>query len=200
MRPVAVLYATREGQTRKIAEYVADRLHSHGLQAGLYDLRDSRPVPELASQAAVVLAASVHVGRHEKEMCRFVRQHRAELERMPAAFLSVSLSEAGAEMLGTTPESCASAAADVQKMLEDFYAQTGWRPARVQPVAGALRYTRYKFLVRFLMKRIARSAGGSTDTSRNHEYTDWAALDRFVEELAHELHAAAEAAAPSLAG
>jgi menaquinone-dependent protoporphyrinogen oxidase len=48
------------------------------------------------------------------------------------------------------------------------------------PVAGALPYTRYNFLVRFLMKRIARKAGGPTDTSRDYDFTDWAALDRFA--------------------
>ena len=31
------------------------------------------------------------------------------------------------------------------------------------------------------MKRIARKAGGATDTSRDYEYTDWAALDEFVD-------------------
>ena len=30
------------------------------------------------------------------------------------------------------------------------------------------------------MKRIARKAGAPTDTSRDFEFTDWAALDRFV--------------------
>jgi len=34
------------------------------------------------------------------------------------------------------------------------------------------------------MKIIARKAGGHTDVSRNYEYTDWAALERFVEEWA----------------
>jgi menaquinone-dependent protoporphyrinogen oxidase len=36
------------------------------------------------------------------------------------------------------------------------------------------------------MKRIAKHAGGSTDTSRDHEYTDWVALEQFVAALAEE--------------
>jgi menaquinone-dependent protoporphyrinogen oxidase len=32
------------------------------------------------------------------------------------------------------------------------------------------------------MKRIARKAGAPTDTSRDYQFTDWAALDRFVGE------------------
>jgi hypothetical protein len=34
------------------------------------------------------------------------------------------------------------------------------------------------------MKEIARRAGGPTDTSRDYEFTDWAALDRFVADAA----------------
>ena len=30
------------------------------------------------------------------------------------------------------------------------------------------------------MKKIARDAGKDTDTSKNHEYTDWKAVDQFV--------------------
>jgi menaquinone-dependent protoporphyrinogen oxidase len=47
-------------------------------------------------------------------------------------------------------------------------------------VAGALAYSRYNVIVRFVMKRIARQAGGPMDASRDDELTDWAALDRFV--------------------
>jgi hypothetical protein len=31
------------------------------------------------------------------------------------------------------------------------------------------------------MKQIARKAGAPTDASRNYEFTDWNALDQFVE-------------------
>jgi menaquinone-dependent protoporphyrinogen oxidase len=33
------------------------------------------------------------------------------------------------------------------------------------------------------MRRIARKEGAPTDTSRDHELTDWPALDRFVSDL-----------------
>ena len=75
---------------------------------------------------------------------------------------------------------------DVQKVLDRFFAETGWHPQHVKPVAGALLYTQYNFLIRFVLKHIAKQAGGSTDTSRNHDYTDWIALDQFVAALAEE--------------
>jgi menaquinone-dependent protoporphyrinogen oxidase len=195
MKRVGVLYATREGHTRKIAERVAAELRVRGLDADVLDVRDLEAATDLGGYAAVVLAASVHRGQHEKEMIRFVKRHRVELERIPAAFLSASLSEVGVEQLDRPPEERAEFAADVLKVLDQFFTETGWHPARVKAVAGELAYTRYNFLVRFIMKRIARKAGAATDTSRDHDYTDWAALDRFADELAQEISEPVEAMA-----
>ena len=122
-------------------------------------------------------------------MTAFVRLHLVELERIPAAFLSVSLSEAGAEDAAAPSGLRERGAADAKAMVERFLAETGWRPARVKAVAGALPYTKYNFILRFVMKHIARKAGQSTDTSRDREYTDWAELDDFIEEFVQRLPA-----------
>jgi len=186
MKPVGVFYATREGHTHKIAERVAEDLRKRGWETDAVDLRGEAAI-DLKDYSAAILAASVHIGRHEPEMVEFVKQHRAELEAMPAAFLSVTLSEAGVERATATPEEHVRFVADVQGMLDRFFKETGWHPQHVKPVAGALLYTQYNFLIRFVMRRIARKAGAATDTSRNYEYTDWVALDHFVEELAREI-------------
>jgi menaquinone-dependent protoporphyrinogen oxidase len=179
----AVLFATREGHTRRIAERIALDLRAHGTEVDVFDVRTGGPVSWPAYSAAVV-AASVHLGRHEPEMIAFVRRHRTELERLSAAFISVTLSEAGAENLMRSDAERERAAADVERMIDVFVHDTGWRPRRTLPVAGALTYSRYNIFVRFIMKRIARTAGAPTDTSRDYEFTNWPALDRFVAELA----------------
>jgi menaquinone-dependent protoporphyrinogen oxidase len=189
MKPVGVFYATREGHTQRIAEHVAASLRQRGLEATVHDVR-AHPALNLDRYAAAVVAGSVHAGRHEAEMVRFVKEHVTELEGVPSAFLSVTLSEAGAERPDATAAEHAKFVADVQKVIGRFFEDTGWHPKRVKPVAGALLYTKYNFLVRFVMKRIARHAGGSTDASRDHEYTDWVALDRFVAEFADEIFTA----------
>jgi Flavodoxin domain/Protein of unknown function DUF86 len=109
--------------------------------------------------------------------------HVDALNRMPAALLSVSLSEAGAEDIKSPPARRARAAADAQKMINALLQETGWHPGRIKAVAGALLFTKYNFLLRFVMKRISRQAGGATDTSKDHEYTDWKALDDFIDEF-----------------
>ena len=180
----AVFYATREGHTRHIANRIAIDLRALGAEVDLFDVRAGSPV-EWSAYSAAVVAASVHVGHHEREMITFVRRHRPELERRSAAFISVTLSEAGAENLMRSDAERERAAADVQRMIDVFVKKTGWRPARALPVAGALAYSRYNVFVRFIMKRIAREAGAPTDTSRDYVFTDWPALDRFVATLAN---------------
>lgn len=181
MQTILVVYATREGHTRRIAEHVAEGLRKHSIAVEILDARESEEPLDLSKFSATILAASVHLGRHEKEMVRFVQRNRAQLEALPSAFLSVSLSEAGVESEDTTAEHRAQAARDVARIMDAFFQRTGWHPDRSHAVAGALLYTEYNLLVRWVMRGIAKHEGGSTDTSRDHVYTDWDALDRFVD-------------------
>ncbi len=184
MTRVGVWYATREGQTQRIAEHVGADLRNRGLIVDIRNVKDSgEPIDPSCYQAAV-LAASVHAGRHEEEMVAFVKKNRGILEQMPTAFLSVTLSEAGVERPDVTPEERKNFADGVRMVIDKFLQDTGWHPTQVQAVAGALRYSKYNPLVRFIMKRIARKAGASTDTSTDHEYTNWVGLDEFAGQFA----------------
>ena len=186
---VAIIYATREGQTRRIAEYLAGAFHSRDVQPEIFDARQT-PDPDLEVYDALVVAASVHIGKHEREMVRFVRRHRDALTRIPSAFLSVSMAQAGIEQPARTDEQRQAARREVDKVIARFLRDTGWSPRWLHPVAGALLYTRYNFLVRFIMKMISKASGGSTDTSRDHEYTDWVGLERLVATIIDELREA----------
>jgi menaquinone-dependent protoporphyrinogen oxidase len=183
MKPILVLYATRAGHTQRIAEYIARALSTRGAACEVMDVAEPLQTLDFAAYEAAILAASVHGGHHEREMIEFVKAHRHELERLKTVFLSASLSEAGAEDAARPGELRDKARSDVARMIEDFVAATGFRATITRPVAGALLYTQYNWLLRFVMRLISKREGGSTDTSRDHDYTDWAALDRFAGEL-----------------
>lgn len=191
MKPFVVLYAAREGQTRRIAHHIEARVNDHGHPARIRSIHDIREPFDLDRYAGAILAASVHLGRHEPEMVEFVKRHRDKLEELPTAFLSVSLSEAGVEDPLRTEDEREEAAADVRGAIDKFLAQTGWRPTRIKAVAGALLLTKYNIIRRFVMKRIAKKA----DTSHDYEFTDWKAVDHFVDEILSE-HIAHAAATP----
>jgi menaquinone-dependent protoporphyrinogen oxidase len=175
-----IFYATREGQTRKLAERIARTLESHGVNAHLYDVRDSCGPIDWSRYAMVWVAGSVHAGHHEREIVRFARRFREELVQRRAVFVSVTLSEAGAEDMHAPAERRKQSALDARRMIDVFVKESGWKPTHSFPVAGALAYTRYNWLIRRVMARIARQQGASTDTSIDHEFTNWPLLDRYV--------------------
>lgn len=187
MSAIVLVYATRQGQTRKIAEHLAQALEPLGLSCHAVEASEVREPFPLACYEGAILAASVHIGKHEPEMVGFVKRHREELEAMPTAFLSVSLSEASAEDATRSQEAREASRAEVERVLEDFYAATEWRPGRALPVAGALLYTQMGFFLRFVTRRMAKKDGGPTDTTHDYEYTDWAALDHFAEEFVERI-------------
>lgn len=192
---VAVFFATVEGHTREIAQRVFLDLRKVGFDVDLHDVREPFAF-DLKLYSAAVMAASVHAGNHEQEMIRFVKDHRTQLLNMPTAFISVSLSEVGAERKEETPAQHIQLVSDVNKMLDTFFQQTGWHPTLVKPVAGALCYSKYNFFIRFIMRRIAKKQGAGTDVSKDYDYTDWTDLDKFVVKLGEEIRSGAAAASP----
>jgi menaquinone-dependent protoporphyrinogen oxidase len=186
MNKVLVLYATVEGQSQKVAEHAVRRLRDKGQSVRILDVREVRYPFSLNDYRATLLVAPIHVSFHPRAMVRFVSLHREQLAKMPARFLSLSLSQAGVELPSATAQQRARSLADVRHLTELFCNATGFDARRVTPVAGCLAYSKYGFLKRQAMRYIAKKAGGSSDTSRDHEYTNFANVDAAVDALCHE--------------
>jgi len=177
----AVFFATREGQSQRVAERVASDLRARDIDTDVVDVKHVHGEFEWHEYDVAFVVASVHAGHHEKEMIEFVRRSKGELERLHAPFLSLTLSEAGAELPNNPPQVREAAHADAQRMIGDFARETGWRPEHALTVAGALAYSKYNFFVKWIMKRIAHKAGFDGPTNRDYEFTNWPSVDRFVE-------------------
>lgn len=66
-----------------------------------------------------------------------------------------------------------------------FLMNSQWRPDRCAVIAGALRYPRYRWYDRFMIKLIMKMSGGETDTRKEVVYTDWEQVANFAREIAH---------------
>lgn len=169
---ILLVYGTTEGQTQKIAGFVADHLGRMGHQAQLVNAIDATSGVDPREFDAVIVAASVHAGHYQSAIVHFVRQNVATIDARANAFLSVSLAAAGNDEDDVR---------GIARCVADFTQQTGWSPRLIHHVAGAFRYTSYDFFKRWAMKYIAYRKGAPTDTSRDYELTDWDDLARFVE-------------------
>lgn len=82
---VVVVYASRYGSTREIAEFIAGRLRERGIAAEAQSV-DSKPDP--GAYDAVVLGSAVYIGHWMKGAAEFGAQHQEALASRPAWLFS----------------------------------------------------------------------------------------------------------------
>ncbi|HEY5185073.1 MAG TPA: flavodoxin domain-containing protein [Actinomycetes bacterium] len=83
MGGVLVVYATKHGSTREVAEVIAAVLRDDAVTV---DVRPARAVRgSLAGWDLVVLGAPLYSGRWHRDAHRFLKRHREELRRVPVA-------------------------------------------------------------------------------------------------------------------
>jgi menaquinone-dependent protoporphyrinogen oxidase len=172
MTRILVVYGTTDGHTAKVADAIAGALRAHGAAVDAYQAGRTHCLPD--GYDGVIVASPVRGGKYLKSIRRWAHAHAAVLNAKPTAFVSVCLGilqhdEAVDRTLKT--------------IISRFLAETGWQPLVTKPVAGALPYTRYNWLIRRVMKRIAGKAGGDVDTTRDYEYTDWQDVRTFAEQF-----------------
>ena len=169
---ILLCYHSKEGQTAKVARRIAEVLRARGCEVVSALAEDD---PAASGFDGVVMGDSIHAGQHSREMHDWVRQHAEYLRLRPVALFQVSLTSAGDDE--------ASVALAVQ-MVHDLIDGPNIEPDVVGMFAGALVYTKYGWLKRTVMRRIAAGQGADTDTKIDHEYTDWDAVEHFAADAA----------------
>ena len=175
---ILILYGSLEGQTKKIAERMADIIRNKGHQVTIQSGKHLPANFSVNNFDAAILGGSIHMEKYPAYLKAFVTAHCDWLNNVPSALFTVCMA------VHSQHEKSRESA---KHYSEKFIAQTGWHPKFSATFAGALKYTEYNFVTRFIMKMISKREGASTDTSRNHEYTDWESVDRFAEEIITEI-------------
>ncbi len=176
-----VLYATREGQTAKVAARIAETLRAAGPRVVLIDAADGAATDGLDPGGfdLLVFGASMHAGGLEREIVNFLNAHKDAIRQRERSFFLVLLSVATADP-ALRKKWLADARAKLESQIEVAFDE-------VEMIAGALAYSKYRWPLKGIMRRIAKQAGGDTDTSRDYEYTDWDRVDAYARRLAGRL-------------
>lgn len=173
MLRILVLYGTTHGQTEKVVTAIDNALIDRGCDVDVIAAGTLEPDP--SHYDGIIVAASVHGGRFQDAVARWVSTHAAELNAKPTAFVAVCLGVLRQDE---------KARADLDSVIHGFTDPPGWQPTFIKPVAGALLYTHYDLVTRWFMRRIAAKTGGGTDTSRDYVYTDWEDVRAFASSFA----------------
>lgn len=178
MSKILVLYASKTGQTAKIAERMAQQARDRGHTVDCLSMKHLSRDFDLDAYDGILVGAPIRMGKFPRPVVRFVRRYRDRLVTHKAGFFTVCM--AAADKRPETQQ-------DLAKWIASFLGETGWQPAMQGVFAGAVLYTRYDFITRIIMKKISAAEGRSTDTSRDHEYTDWDQVTRFADDYIETL-------------
>jgi len=167
-----MLFSTRDGQTREIAAYLCSQLNGLGADTAMIDLNRTDDI-EWQLYDRVIIGASIRYGHFHPALDRFVKKHAAVLQSMPSAFFSVNL-------VARKPEK---RSPQTNSYTRKFLLRSPWQPDSCAVFAGALRYPRYGWFDRFMIRLIMKMTGGETDTRKEVVYTDWEQVAGFAREI-----------------
>ncbi len=174
------IFTSREGQTAKIAGCMAAELQQLGHYVETIQLQGALPkILDLRTFDWVFIGGSIHYGKHESFLAEFIRQHLQQLKCTNTLFFSVNL----------TARKANKKTVDNNPYVQKFLNQLGWQPTQAKVFAGALKYSQYRFLDKHMIRFIMWITGGSTDLSKDLEFTDWDDLKAFTLQLVAPLEA-----------
>ena len=160
---ILVVYATSEGQTRKIAEFIAGELEKSGIEVELKDSKRRMAGLDVSKFDGAILAGSVHMNLHQETLTSFIIAHRSQLETLPTLLISVSLSIAF--QLGER---------EANRYANDLMEYTGFEPTTLSLVAGALRFEEYDYFMEQIIEHVLLDEREKIHEDK--EFTDWKAL------------------------
>ena len=171
MSRIALLYMSREGQTRKIIHRIEAALSAKGHSCHAVAVDQAAAVTSLADADAVMLGCSIRYGKHHPAFREFVKKHLEVLNAKPLFFFSVNL----------TARKPHRAQPYNNRYLVKYLKSSALRPDQVEVFAGALKYSTYDVFNKRMIQLIMKITGGSTDTSEDIEFTDWRRVISFAQ-------------------
>ncbi|VEH87522.1 Protoporphyrinogen IX dehydrogenase [menaquinone] [Neisseria animaloris] len=173
MSATLIVYSTVDGHTLAICRHIAEILEKHGEETVLVEIGGAIEM-DCRRFNKIVVGASIRYGSHRPVLYRFINRHRADLERAASAFFSVG---AVARKPGKdTPEG--------NPYFAKFVRKGGWVPPLAAVFAGKIDYPKYSLLEKWIIRMIMHITHGPTDISGTFEFTDWAAVECFAEQIA----------------
>ena len=174
-----IIFASHDGQTQRIADRIARRMNQAHIPTDLHNVTEhGADRISVDAYEAVVFGSPLHYGEHDARIRSCIAKYHDVLTRVPTGFLSVSLGIASVH-----PDDRREAI----RLAERFVASLNWKPSVVAHFAGALRYSRYGWLKKRMMRYIAEHSGAKTRTDQDYEYTDWNDVDEFADDVIREI-------------
>lgn len=174
MPGILIVYSTVDGHTKKICEFIRDKIQSGGnaAEVTIAALDDAHALA-LDSFDKIIIGASIRYGKHRPAVFEFVEKNLALLEQKPNAFFTVNV-------VARKPEKNRP---DTNPYMKKFLTLTPWKPKKLAVFAGKIDYQRYGFMDRNMIRFIMWLTKGPTAPDTNVEFTLWDEVEAFAGEI-----------------
>ncbi len=174
-KQVAIIVSSQYGQSAKIARFIRDRFLVQGHHVSLFNFAADE-APDLTGCDTVIIGGPVYIGKFSKQLTVWTKENVALLNDLTCGFFSVSLNAADKRPQARKADG---------DLIRLFLNESSLKPMFVACFPGALRYREYGLVKRWILRRISAANGGPTDTSRDHELTDWIQVANFTDAISN---------------
>jgi len=170
-KKMLLLYASVDGQTLKIANFLVEEFKQKGQEVSLVEIDAFQD--KLENFGKIIIGCSIRYGVHHKSVIDFINQNKESLDKHQSVFFSVNL-------VARKPEKNQ---ADTNPYVIKFFKTITWKPTLVEVFAGKLDYKKYPFFDRIMIQLIMWMTKGPTDSNAKIEYTDWNRVKAFSQKV-----------------
>jgi menaquinone-dependent protoporphyrinogen oxidase len=161
---VLIVYASRAGSTGEVAKAVGQTLSEAGASVDIRSVADEN---DLSNYEAVIVGSAIRMGRWLPEAVDFVKKHRDELSRVPAAYFVVC-----STMQDDTPENRKKTLAYLDPVHK---AAPNIKPVDIGLFAGVIDFSKLSFMDKSMLKVRGASEG---------DFRNWAAIKKWATDIA----------------
>lgn len=173
MGKVLIIHGSVDGQTAKIASRIAEVIKKQKFEVEVIDVEHLPHGFIVKGCDGILIGSPLRNRRYSAQIQQFIQEQEPYFRELSSGFFSVSLAD------GATK----SKRSWLDGIIKSFFDKTGWHPKFVGRFGGALLYTQYGFWVRVPMALAGRFMGYPTDTSHDHELTQWDDVEKFANEF-----------------
>lgn len=173
---VLIVYGTRFGATKGIAERMTEWLHDNNIDSDIINVRKD-PWPELSHYRGLIVGSGIKIGQWTKEIKNFIKKKKEEINAFggPKVFFVSSGYAAIPERYQEIKEEyCKKALDGLGVMVDNYEAFGGVMDVSPDSPVG------------WLNKRILKIAGKESpkfDPKGVNDYRDWNKIEEFTKEF-----------------
>ncbi|MBE8215396.1 MAG: menaquinone-dependent protoporphyrinogen IX dehydrogenase [Endozoicomonadaceae bacterium] len=165
-----IIYHSTHGHTHKICLYMQSLIKNQRIAC---DIKKWNPIDSHlpVGYTSYLFIMPVKYGKHPVELVRLLCRESVMLQQSVTGIISVNL----------TARKPNKASSQDNPYLQSLLSKLSWSPTHTAVFAGALNYSKYVWYDRFMIRFIMKLTGGPTHLNTNIEFTNWTAIDQFID-------------------